>query len=624
MRSILSVRLLRRARARSRVRHLRTPSRVRFCARAEECAPAVIDDMLSVPAGAVLTADVCIVGAGPAGLTLAKELSDGRRSIVMLESGSIGPTPQADELNEIESVGRARVLDQTLVRNRGLGGTSRSWSGRVAAFDALDFRHRPWVDGSGWPIDRQSLVEYLGRSLRHIGSPVADNTDPGFLTRLSGFPSIDGRLFQPYGWSYSRDPTDPDDFMRFGPRAEAADIAGVRILLNATATQLELDASGTRVRAVEVTTADGTVRTVRSDQVVLCGGAIENARLLLISDRVHPNGLGNGADLVGRYLMDHLRGPVGVIAPEDFDSAQRGFSSYHLAIGGQRTTVTPGVAVSPRAQQQHDLLNCALWLQGSVSPDDPFSLVNRVKASPDGAGMTAARVGLQAPRLLAGAWRRVIRHRTPVRLLRRLTVQCIVEQQPDRRSRVTVSNRRDRLGVRLSRVDWRVGEREARTVRWAARSFASELRRLRIASVELDPMITDASAQFHLPDVAHPAGTTRMGASSRSGVVDLNCQVFDVRGLYVCGSSVFPTSGHANPTQMIVAMAVRLADHLRSSPAVDTISVETLSTGVPSGAGRREGATAGRVGDDASVVPSHGTGPRFPAGGGPSNAGGRP
>jgi choline dehydrogenase-like flavoprotein len=149
--------------------------------------------------------------------------------------------------------------------------------------------------------------------------------------------------------------------------------------------------------------------------------------------------------------------------------------------------------------------------------------------------------------------------------LKSLELHCIVEQRPDPASRITLADRVDALGMPISRIDWRVSEQEGRTVRRLAQLFAQELSRLGLASPKFLEMAQSCSnAPLSLPDVAHPIGTTRMSLDAKTGVVDSNCAVHGVEGLYIAGSSVFPTAGHANPTQMIIVLSARLADHLKA------------------------------------------------------------
>jgi len=521
-----------------------------------------VQDVRVLAEGEVVRTDVCIVGAGPVGLTLAAELSRANIDVLLLESGGLAPDPWADSLSTFESTGAARVMDPSLSRNRILGGSSSTWSGRVAAFDANDFAERAWVPGSGWPIPRSQLVQFLGRTRSYLGVAVADNNDVAVRDHVLGRDAhrFDPALLEDYVWSYSSDAERKRDFMRFGPRALALDMPGARTFLNATVTHIDTNAQGTEVTGLRVVGPDGLARLVHASDTVLCAGGIENARVLLASDRVVRGGVGNGNDRVGRYLMDHPRGHVGAFAPRDLASAQRAFSSYRVRLDGSGTTLTRGVALSRSIQAREQLLSCSAWLDPVVSEHDPFRALGclaRSRSSWQGA-RDVARGSLG---LVRGSVR-VLRRRSPVRVLDALHLTTMVEQVPDPDSRITLSGARDALGVRLARIDWRLGEAEARTTRRMASVFADELQRVGLPRPELLPMITDLSVPFYLPDVAHPMGTTRMSADAREGVVDTDCAVHGVARLHCAGTSVFPTAGHANPTQTALALVIRLADRL--------------------------------------------------------------
>jgi nucleoside-diphosphate-sugar epimerase len=142
---------------------------------------------------------------------------------------------------------------------------------------------------------------------------------------------------------------------------------------------------------------------------------------------------------------------------------------------------------------------------------------------------------------------------------------CSVEQRPDPESRIRLSHRRDRLGLPIAQIDWRINKQEKASVARLGTLIRQESVRLGLPAPALVPWIREGHYErAEFADVAHPTGTTRMGHDPRESVVDENCQVHGVSGLFVAGSSVFPTAGHANPTLMIVALAARLADRLRA------------------------------------------------------------
>ena len=197
-----------------------------------------VHDIRLLPEGEIIHADVCIVGTGPVGLTLAAELARANVETVLIESGGLDPDPRADRLNAFENAGAVRVMDPTLSRNRILGGSSSTWSGRVAAFDEIDFSERAWVPGSGWPIPRSEVARFLGRTRPYLGAAVTDNNEVALRDRILGpdAQEFDPALLDDYIWSYSTDATRSGDFVRFGPRALADAIPGARTFLNATLT----------------------------------------------------------------------------------------------------------------------------------------------------------------------------------------------------------------------------------------------------------------------------------------------------------------------------------------------------------------------------------------------------
>ncbi len=534
-----------------------------------------ITDVRTLPESATVTADVCIVGSGPAGLTLATELNGSGLKIVLLESGDLARNAWTESMNEIVSVGVPRVLDTGEVRNRVFGGTSATWTGRVTPLDDLDFKNRDWVPGSGWPITRESLKPYYRRAAGHLRMSIIDPNDV-LDVLATHVPPPDDDALVPYLWSYSMQDSWRPDFLRFGPRAAAQPLRDVECFINATVTHIDTDEAGRLVRALEVKGPDQKARQVSARHIVLCAGGIENARLLLASNRIVSGGVGNSTDLVGRYLMDHPRGavawfPHGTEAPAErvlgdlLVKTSAAPESSRVPGGGRWSWLTPGYALGERIQETEGLLNCALFLTLEVADDDPLTALLDLAGGHDPAGN--ARHLVAHPRMAAESVSRLLRGRHPARRLSGLYAQCIVEQAPDPDSRITLADRTDVLGVPLARIDWRVGEQEAQTVRRMTRLFVDETRRLGLTPPEPVGMIADAESEFFLPDVAHPSGTTRMSTDRASGVVDIDCAVHGVEGLHVVGGSVFPTNGHANPTYTIVALAVRLADHLKEQIA---------------------------------------------------------
>ncbi|MGW5109690.1 GMC oxidoreductase [Nocardia sp. NPDC004123] len=529
-----------------------------------------IDDLRAVR-DSELTADLCIIGSGPAGLTLAAELAGSSLRVLVLESGGRELAPGTDALNDIENIGAARAQPYRNARNRILGGSSHTWSGRCAPLDELDFAARAWVPFSGWPIGFTEVQPYLDRAAGHLGLGYgAGFTGDRFwelADRIPAHPEVDRRWLRPYFWQISKDPADPFDSKRFGVHAGEISAANVRILLNATVSHIDTDPDGSRVEALRVVDSDENTRVVRATRIVLAAGGIENARLLLASNRIVPEGIGNRHDVVGRYLLDHRCGVVGALDPHTSAAARDRFGKYVVKTRGGKHTFLHGLALSPEIQADEGLLNCALWIQEVPAEDDPWESVKNLLRGH--LNLHDARTVVGHPGLLlSGAKRRLIDHTGLPRKLEHVELRCMVEQTPDPRSRITLSDTVDRLGMPHPRIDWQVSAQEDATVRRAAALVAGEFARLGYPPPALDEWVREASdLPVRLTDWAHPTGATRMSADPRTGVVDGDCRVHGISNLYIAGSSVFPTNGHANPTLTIVALAVRLADTLRGAAA---------------------------------------------------------
>lgn len=524
-------------------------------------------DLLQASPQDVFECDICVIGSGPAGATIALELSDTRLKVLVVESGGIERHAEIDTLNEIESVGRPREMDQWLVRNRIVGGSSHTWAGKCAPFDAIDYDTRDWVPHSGWPFDDEHVNPFLARSASYLGLGIGEgysgNKFWSLANRVAPQPALNQALLEPFFWQMSRAHENRFDNMRFGSELLKRLPTSVDLLINATVIQVNANATCNAVHGVDVMSLRGSRHTIKARAVVLSAGGIENARLLLASTNIAPRGLGNEHDLVGRFLMDHPRGTVGRFALPRVEKTLQRFGMYHVRLGGNNYRFRHGFRLSPVIQRQEGLLNCAAWLNEEVPKDDPWKALKRVLRGKSRSMSDAYAIALNAHRLVKGAADLMMRKNSLSRTLERVELFCMSEQVPDPASRVTLSTKKDRFGLPISRIDWRINNLEERSIRRTAELVSSELERIGYEPPKLDSWLDRGEG---LPsafvDIAHPTGTTRMSASKTQGVVDADCQVHGLDGLYVAGSSVFPTAGHANPTQMIVALAIRTADIL--------------------------------------------------------------
>ena len=258
--------------------------------------------------------------------------------------------------------------------------------------------------------------------------------------------------------------------------------------------------------------------------------------------------------------------------PHDADRFRDLFGPYKLDSSRGRHEFSYGFTLSPERQRDEGLLNTAAWPYETLAEDDPFEAIKRLAKGPhDHALRDVASVATQPGGLVRGLYPRLARGQKVRRKVERIGFLVSSEQLPDPDSRVELSGRQDRFGLPITRINWKVGTLEAKSQAALAKTIAAEFSRLGLPPIRLaDWVREDRLGDANFVDGCHPSGTTRMAADPREGVVDADCQVHGVDHLYVAGSSVFPTASHANPTLMIVALAVRLAAHLgeRLSPRV--------------------------------------------------------
>ena len=507
--------------------------------------------------------DVLIVGSGPVGLSLASEFNDSGIRVAVVESGGLKDDAALVDLDEFENVGASRVLDVRSLRSRGLGGTASIWSGRCAPFNAIDFETRPWVPFSGWPIDASAMGPFIERASRRLGLEVAPYDD-SFWSRFGRKPprGLKSELLQSQFWQYSQDETEKRSFARFGIEFVRRSAANVHVVLDATVKQLRFSPDGSAFTCADIVRSDGSLATVRAKHAVLCAGGIENARLLLNSIKEGQPGRFLARAPIGCFLMDHPRTTIGAFRGRSANVIRSFFGLYRVRAARRTRFFTHGLALSDGVQRAEGLLNCAAWLSEARSQDDPWAALKGLASGKRVRRREISSVVTNLPIVLNGAVQYAMRGRGVLHKCDVVLLDCLVEQKPDPDSRVTLSAQVDRFGVPRARIDWRISQLERETVARFADIIRHEFGRLGLPPPDkVDQVEVAQSLDFR--DVAHPIGTTRMARDERLGVVDENCQVHGVGGLYVAGSSVFPTSGHANPTLMAVALAIRLGDHLK-------------------------------------------------------------
>jgi choline dehydrogenase-like flavoprotein len=510
----------------------------------------VIDDLRRLEDGAVLETDVCVVGAGAAGIAFAREFLTGDTRVVLLESGGRRPAEADEALNEGEASG-LDAASLTEGRRRVLGGATALWAGQCLPADASVFEPREWVARSGWPFGERQL-------------------EP-FYRRAEALFEIEGEVYDERVWDgfdVKRPAVDPARFVHrftvwcpqphlgrlYRKQLERSD--SVRVLLHATATRVQ--AVDGRFDAVTVRGPDGRTATVRARHCVLAGGAVENARLLLVS------GLGN--DVVGRYFQDHPNSHCATIESEHPERLQDIYGLLYR----RGVRYLPRLVLAPELQRSERVLGCAAYPVFHFGDESAIEASRRVYRAlrggrrPESLGRELGLIARGAPRLAPVAYRRVV-HRRAARVRPQVvTLQAHAEQAPNPDSRVTLSERHDGFGEPLPKVDWRLTELDRRTAEVMVGAVAAEFRRLGLGEVRPEPWLAGADWTGHVSDAFHHMGTTRLGTDPATSATDPDGQVRGVPGLYAAGASLFPAAGYVNPTLTLTALAIRLADHLKA------------------------------------------------------------
>jgi choline dehydrogenase-like flavoprotein len=535
-----------------------------------------ISDLNILEDNSLFEADLCIVGSGPAGLSIAGEFTGTKTTVLVLESGGMDEERDSQALYDIESL-PPRQLNQDILRRRVLGGSSRAWTGRCAPFQTVDFEKRAWVPNSGWPIMLAQIEPWIERAgeLLGLGPNCYDEERlwPLFRSREPG-PFFESESLESMFWQFSKSPRDPHLSVDFGKdRLSACDAPNIHVLLHANLAHINTNHAGNCFDSAEIRTLGGKRACVRTKALVLCCGGVENARLLLASNRRFPQGVGNEHGTVGRYLMDHSDSVVGIFDPENSAGSRSRFGHYWLDNEQGRHVFLHGFALSQQCQQKEQLLNCHAYIDAfDASEDDAWQALDHIKTSADSErslrelSRDAWTVVSHAGQLMQGFRRRWLEHRPQLQKLNRIELHCIVEQIPDPESRVTLSpDKKDALGMPISKIDWKISDAERLTARRMTQLICDELVREELPAPKITPWLEDYEAwKSNCVEKAHPTGTTRISNLPKEGVVDRNCQVHGIEGLFISGSSVFPTSGASNPTLMIVATALRLANYLKT------------------------------------------------------------
>lgn len=461
--------------------------------------------------------DVCVVGTGPAGITMARKLSSAGQSVVLLEAGGLDYSDESQRLYECESIGHDGWPQFT--RLRFFGGTSNHWSGRCRPFDQSDFERQSINGLPGWPISYSALEPFLKEAMEIVDL----NTGQGFQSLHDDL--IDNH-FYPDSFAHS-----PPTRFKSKYLSEIGRDPNIDCFYNATAIDLILDGAHQSAKQLKLVNYNQIQANLSADTFILCLGGIETPRFMLNCNSQIKTGIGNSNDMVGRCFMEHLNVPMGSFLYEDPER----YSKLQFYTDDQfcntssigKSNVTMSIVKQIRSYGRTKAIKnffkniaCEMKIEEKVQFISDFNC--------PGMG----------------------------------SIGTLVEQAPNLNSRVTLSKENNFLGQKKAKFNWQISDYDKKTIRHTAITMAKEFSNAGLGVIRLADFILDNNLEIKFGHHNHHMGTTRMSNSEKDGVVDQNSKVHGIDNLYIAGSSVFSTGGACNPTMPIIQLCLRLANHL--------------------------------------------------------------
>ena len=542
--------------------------------------------------GDIITSDIAVVGAGPAGIVLTLELAKAGFDITLLESGNLNFDQESQNLSDASYVNRQFHALMSECTRRQIGGTATIWGGRCVPFDPIDFAQRNHVPNSDWPVTYDELEEYFQRASDYFlsGQAEFDINNIEHIQQKSivpGLPDKDVLTSTLERWSL---PTN------FGKEylTQLKQSERIKLFYGLTCTEIVSNEQGKQVKSLQTKTLGGKEISVKCQKYILAGGALNNTRLLMDSDSHHPGGIGNHSGLLGKFYMGHLSGDIATVK---FTTPPKE-TIFGFDRDSDHTYIRRRFSFTPEFQQEQKLSNTVGWLGAPEFGD--FSHQNGILSSAYialnlpllktrlGASTAIRRAaigkdkGMYSPHVMNiikdfgqilsfipsfGYGRFVAKRKIPALFVysaaNEYPLHYHSEQVPNPDSTVSLANERDALGMRRLNINLSFSDQDIESVIKAHKYWDQHLRKhecgyLKYVSDDLETTVwTQAGDGFH------QVGTTRMSEHPDQGVVDTNCHVHGFDDLFVASSSTFVTSGQANSTFMIVAFALRLADYLK-------------------------------------------------------------
>jgi choline dehydrogenase-like flavoprotein len=506
-------------------------------------------DARNIDNNSIIEGDICIVGAGAAGVSIALEWQNTPYKVILLEGGGFEYDEKIQELYDGETTGQ-RYFPLKSTRYHAFGGTTRLWGGYCSPLDEIDFKKREWVEYSGWPITKRDLMPYYGKAIEYLDLHSPDFSVTKWISEIEESQELleYNNMVWSKMWQFSP-PT------RFGIKYKDLIINATNIFLYtyANATNILLNEAKNKVAEIQVKNYNNKTHTIKAKHYILASNALQNTRLLLASNSQINVGIGNDHDNVGRYFMDHLEiksAELWLVKPLPME----------LYVHKKEGTIARAeFSLTEKAQRQNKILNgtASLTALTRARYEKPYIDLWSNKDPRKNQYTTWEKIKKRLS---------MIKESTIDNIDRAYELFTRIEQAPNPNSRITLLDEKDSLGVPKISLHWSLTELDRISIRKMYEVIANEMSIADVARVRFLEFLQNENDLLwpkHTGGGWHHMGTTKMHNDPKQGVVDSNCKIHGIDNLYIAGSGCFPTSGSVNPTFTLVALSLRLSDYLK-------------------------------------------------------------
>jgi len=511
-----------------------------------------------------IRSQVCIIGAGVAGNSLAHRLTEAGITVALLEAGGRSPEDRSQSIYNAR-MARLKHNGTHEGRFRILGGSSTRWGGQLLPYTEEIMQPTPGMPSMGWPMTVDEVNPYYPDAQRLLDADDYPFDAKPFLKAfqkpipplLDELPELRARFSKCAPFSRRNLGTTIGKGLEEGNKAT--------LYLHANLTELLLNPAGDRIEAALVRNYAGATFRFEADHFALATGTIETSRLLLCSRSVNPKGVGNTHDQVGRYFHDHISLPAAVLTGQARKLFMESFGPFLF----RRTAHTVKFEASPQLRERLNLLSVMAHIIIDEPEDSGVGVVRSLLRSIQRRDMKEAifrelpkvpGASIDLGRLAYTAKFKKRRHASSG-----ATVNFCLdsEQFPLADTRIHLDDDLDHLGMPKTVVDWTVSNHDLKTLRAFAGYLRERLAALNIQGIEWRPEVFDENAEITgITDTFHPMGGCRMGTDPRESVVDANLTVHGIPNLSLATAAVYPAGGSSNPSLTIIALSLRLADRL--------------------------------------------------------------